>query len=109
MQIRMLNWEKELDSLKSTPCNTTRDTAGEAASVAGRVEQMFDQPELTSDVPPELPESTVFPVVLGCEVLYEMPHAWLVAAVLKRRLASGGLAIIVGAVRETQVRDRRRD
>jgi hypothetical protein len=105
MQIRMLNWEKELALLGAVPCVAVAKDANEDVSppMTNKSEQMFDQPAECSDVPPELPEDVLFPIVLGCEVLYELPHAWLVAAALKRRLAPTGQALVIGAVRDQKV------
>lgn len=67
----------------------------------------FDRPSVpTSEtsMPPALDPSCVFDVVLGCEVLYETPHAQWVAAAIKLRLKQQGHAWIAGAVRDSKVR-----
>ncbi|KXZ53174.1 hypothetical protein GPECTOR_7g1066 [Gonium pectorale] len=55
------------------------------------------------DLPPRLPLSERFPVIIGSEVMYELAHAELVAAVVKHRLAPGGCAVLHCAVRELKV------
>ncbi|MEW5315328.1 MAG: hypothetical protein WDW38_006768 [Sanguina aurantia] len=53
-----------------------------------------------SSLPPSLPPSDRFPVILGTDILYEMPHAAMVAAVLAHRLEAGGKAVLGCAVRQ---------
>ena len=57
------------------------------------------------DPAPRLPSDVLFPVILGCEVMYEMAHARWVAAALAARLQHGGKAVIAGAIRDRSVRN----
>lgn len=51
-------------------------------------------------MPPSLPVEERFPVILGTDILYEMPHAAMVAAALSHRLEAGGKAMLGCAVRQ---------
>jgi hypothetical protein len=51
-------------------------------------------------LPPKVPSQESFPVVLGNEVMYEVQHARLVAAVVAHHLAPGGACLVCGAVRD---------
>lgn len=123
MAIRLLDWKRELDLLEASAAAAAAAAAhdhaklvDETTSSLDRVridaplrtapprESTFDEPGESADLPPELPQGDVFPFVVGCEVLYEMPHARWLAAALRRRLAPGGQAVVVGAVRDVQAR-----
>ena len=113
MCIRLLDWKRELDLLGASTASggaaideTTSSLDGlrvHPADSAAPRESTFDEPGHCADLPPELPPLEAFPVIVGCEVLYELPHARWVAATIRRRLAPGGQAIVVGAVRDVQV------
>jgi hypothetical protein len=75
-------------------------------SVSARMNERdtFDRPSAPSDsMPPALADGSTFDVVLGCEVLYETPHAKWVAATVKQRMMHAGHAWIAGAVRDIKV------
>lgn len=83
-------------------------TSGHVPSKEGGDRDTFDRPSAHSDdMPPAVDPSSVFEVLLGCEVLYETPHAHWVAAAIKLRLQRGGHAWIAGAVRDAKVRPHR--
>ena len=86
-------------------------TAWADASATGQNQQghtlrtdTFDVPTASDDLPPTVPAEEQYPVVLGCEVLYELLHAQWLPAALCRRLEPGGCALVIGAVRDAQVR-----
>ena len=125
MQIRFLDWSEEWRRLPehvrnfaaaSSAAQATFDETTSAldhltvdqCSLSHNDEQVrdstFDEPSAHADLPPGLPPDETFDVVLGCEVLYELPHAKWLAATLRRRLVRGGRAEIIGAVRDIAVR-----
>jgi hypothetical protein len=78
--------------------------ASTSAPTAARArDSTFDEPSPAADLPPQVPAGEQFPVIVGCEVVYEMPHAKWLPAALNRRLECGGKALVIGAVRDSQV------
>ena len=78
--------------------------SADVAAQQGDDRDTFDRPSSPSgDMPPAVDPNSTFEVVLGCEVLYEAPHAHWVAATIKLRLQQGGHAWIAGAVRDNKV------
>ncbi|KAJ9531754.1 hypothetical protein QJQ45_021902 [Haematococcus lacustris] len=64
--------------------------------------RMSDAVTLTGPLPPALHPDRRFPRIIGTDVMYEPSHARLVAAVLAHRLAPGGAALLVCAVRQAR-------
>lgn len=101
-------------SLTSTPMQSTSSSQGQITSSpsepAAGLESLSATPALDvpsvggdaecSSMPPSLPASERFPVILGTDILYEMPHAAMVAAVISHRLEAGGKAMLGCAVRQ---------
>jgi len=98
MRVRLLDWADSMAHLdrplphdgQPAECSSARSEAADSA-VGG-------------EVPCVAPVDT-FLVVLGNEVMYEVVHAQLVAAVLAHKLALGGRALLCCAVREQKVFD----
>ena len=125
MQIRFLDWSEEWRRLPEHVRNSAAASSAARAAIDETTSALdhltvdqrslshddeqvrdstFDEPSSHADLPPGLPPDETFEVVLGCEVLYELPHAKWLAATLQRRLARGGRAEIIGAVRDIAVR-----
>lgn len=90
MSVRLLDWAESVRALE-----------GEGAAAAAGAGQGQQQEE---DMPPHVPISERFSVIVASEVMYERAHAELVAAVVAHRLAPGGRALLNCAVRELKVR-----
>jgi hypothetical protein len=65
----------------------------------------FDIPSRPCEgpMPSRVPVEETFDFIIGCEILYEMPHAVWVPAAIKTRLDAIGQAIVIGAVRDSKV------
>lgn len=90
MSVRLLDWAESVRALE-----------GKEAAAGPGAGQGQQQEE---DLPPHVPASERFSVIVASEVMYERAHAELVAAVVAHRLAPGGRALLNCAVRELKVR-----
>ncbi|KAK9917252.1 hypothetical protein WJX75_002356 [Coccomyxa subellipsoidea] len=90
MCVRHMDWADDLKRLQGKEV------------VLGSKGTMRDE---VGEIVPEVDASETFDVIIGSDILYEMAHASLVAAVLKRRLREGGAAIISLAVRDQGILD----
>lgn len=85
------------------------DWTGDLIRLQGKAEPNGGKKALRGaegEVVPDMDVSETFDVILGSDILYEMPHADLVASVLKLRLRTGGIAFISMAVRDQAILDR---
>eukprot|EP00892_Ulva_mutabilis_P000111 jgi/Ulvmu1/100/UM001_0103.1 len=90
----------------SAPQPPARDRGTDGAtSEPDSPRDTFDVPGDAAGLPPPVPRDETFAVVVGCEVLYELPHAAWIAATIARRLRRCGTAWIAGAVRDLAVYD----
>jgi hypothetical protein len=88
VQIRLLDW---LESLLQTAAEG-QAAAAEVGPVSTEQAKAFYQKDLLrmgceerGDMPPQVPMHQRFARILGTDVMYEPPHAQLVAAVLAHR------------------------
>ena len=89
IQVATLVGDQEKDTATAAAKNPCCDDDEAAASPSDHCQ----------DMPPAVPLQDRFPVVLGCEVMYEPEHALLVASALAHRLEPGGRALLCCAVR----------
>jgi predicted nicotinamide N-methyase len=99
MEVRLLEWADDL---------AAHDGGGGSGEQQQQVEeqQQQQQEQAESDsgaLPPRVDANERFPLLLGNETMYEPEHATLVAAVIARRLARGGVALLCSAVRFREV------
>lgn len=105
-QAKYATYDMQIDGISpaSAAASLTQGSAGVSKSRKEGDRDTFDLPSAPSDaMPPAVDPSSTFHVVLGCEVLYETPHAQWVAAAIKLRMKHGGRAWIAGAVRDSKV------
>ncbi|GMH43248.1 hypothetical protein BSKO_11170 [Bryopsis sp. KO-2023] len=97
MSVRYLDWSESL----------SHDRHGgkiESVSESDAVDSMMDGEAVQG--PEKVDFDERFDVVIGTDVMYEVGHSELVAAVISHRLASGGRCLISGAVRDQGVHDK---
>ncbi|KAG2491726.1 hypothetical protein HYH03_009889 [Edaphochlamys debaryana] len=90
--VRLLDWAEAVEALDGP--------RGAGEGQGGQQRPCASDP---GPLPPRVPLEERFPVIIGSEVMYELAHAELVAAVLAHRLAPGGCAVLSCAVRELKV------
>ena len=110
MSVRLLDWQEALDTMpQRQQAVAVAGSSGEAAAATPRhAASGTENATATHDpgcllVPPSLPAGLTFERIIGSEVMYEVLHAVLVAAVIQHRLALGGMCLLSCAVRD-QVR-----
>lgn len=104
MCVRYLDWSESITNGPSTIANSPLDCTQPLTDE-------FKSDRLVEECAQELPEclnsGEVFDVVLGADVLYEVEHAGLVAAVVSHRLAKHGRCLVIGAIREQVITSNR--
>ncbi|GAX79085.1 hypothetical protein CEUSTIGMA_g6525.t1 [Chlamydomonas eustigma] len=121
MRVRMLDWEESLRLLEgssaypqlegmvrsqaeTSTCDEPPVLIEGGCADTNKAEIQARHAALPSTVlPPKVPSDETFPVVIGNEVMYEVRHARLVAAVVAHRLMPGGACLVCGAVRDLKV------
>ncbi|PNH00198.1 hypothetical protein TSOC_013998 [Tetrabaena socialis] len=93
VSVRLLDWAESVRALEGA-------APGGAGAAGGGAGDLPPAAVDAGDLPPGVPAGERFSLVVGSEVMYEAAHARLVAAVLKHRLAPGGVALLNCAVRE---------
>ncbi|KAK2078363.1 hypothetical protein QBZ16_003203 [Prototheca wickerhamii] len=93
--VRRLNWLDDLGQ-EAEEGEKSNHTGASSASASSKT---------PSRPPAHLDDGTPYDVILGADILYEAWMAEAVAAVIARRLAPGGLALVSCAVREAAIFD----
>lgn len=106
MMVRTLDWLESLQRMGPSKGCEGKSSAPEALDAktfyANDLLRMDAECTLSGEMPPGTDMDEQFEVIIGTDIMYEPVHARLVAAVLAHRLAAGGAALMVCAVRQAR-------
>lgn len=109
MSVRFLDWNESMHLSAESIEALSTDLKGLAVGTSGE----HNTEEATSTTagtaadarPPGVPLQEQYDVIIGTDIMYEMPHATLVPAVIEHRLEKSGMCLICCAVREQAMFD----